>query len=150
MQLGQVRLLRRVRGGAISVIGPRPFDERRAVRSRAKEIIADKALAAAAGQIITLPGEAGTAALIKQLAARLLDLDRQIKDIDKQITNKFREHPSAAIIESMPGMGPHLGAEFLVITGGNMAASPMSYAVNGRQYVAISAGNVLFSFALPE
>lgn len=38
-------LLRRVRGGAISVIGPRPFGERRAVRSRAKEIIADKALA---------------------------------------------------------------------------------------------------------
>ena len=35
-------------------------------------------------------------------------------------------------------------------TGGNMAASPMSYAVDGRQYVAISAGNVLFSFALPE
>jgi DeoR family fructose operon transcriptional repressor len=38
-------LLRRVRGGAISVIGPRPFEERRSVRSRAKEIIADKALA---------------------------------------------------------------------------------------------------------
>jgi alcohol dehydrogenase (cytochrome c) len=35
-------------------------------------------------------------------------------------------------------------------TGGNMAASPMSYAVDGKQYVAISAGNVLFSFALPE
>ena len=86
------------------------------------ESIADKALAAAVGQTITLPGEAGTAALIKQLAVRLLDLDRQIKDIDKQITTKFREHPSAAIIESMPGMGPHLGAEFLVITGGNMAA----------------------------
>jgi DeoR family transcriptional regulator, fructose operon transcriptional repressor len=38
-------LLRRVRGGAISVIGPRPFEERRSVRSRAKEIIADKAMA---------------------------------------------------------------------------------------------------------
>jgi DeoR family fructose operon transcriptional repressor len=37
-------LLRRVRGGAISVIGPRPFGERRAVRSRAKEFIAEKAL----------------------------------------------------------------------------------------------------------
>ena len=37
-------LLRRVRGGAIAVIGPRPFEERRSVRSRAKEIIADKAL----------------------------------------------------------------------------------------------------------
>jgi outer membrane protein assembly factor BamB len=35
-------------------------------------------------------------------------------------------------------------------TGGDLNASPMSYAVNGRQYVAISAGNMLFSFALPE
>jgi PQQ-dependent dehydrogenase (methanol/ethanol family) len=35
-------------------------------------------------------------------------------------------------------------------TGGNMAASPMSYAIDGRQFVAISAGNMLFSFALPE
>jgi DeoR/GlpR family transcriptional regulator of sugar metabolism len=36
-------LLRRVRGGAVSVLGPRPFSERRAVRSRAKQIIAEKA-----------------------------------------------------------------------------------------------------------
>ncbi len=35
-------------------------------------------------------------------------------------------------------------------TGGDTAASPMSYAVNGRQYVAVSAGNTVFSFALPE
>jgi alcohol dehydrogenase (cytochrome c) len=35
-------------------------------------------------------------------------------------------------------------------TGGNMAASPISYAVDGRQFVAISAGNVLYAFALPE
>ena len=28
-------------------------------------------------------------------------------------------------------------------------ASPMSYAVNGRQYFAIAAGNDLFTFALP-
>lgn len=38
-------LLRRVRGGAVSVLGPRPFSERRAVRSRAKQVIADKATA---------------------------------------------------------------------------------------------------------
>ena len=43
--------------------------------------------------------------------------------------------------------GTHL---WHVQTGGNMAASPMSYAVGGRQYVAVSAGTVLFSFALPE
>ncbi len=35
-------------------------------------------------------------------------------------------------------------------TGGNHAAAPISYAVNGRQYVALTAGNVLYSFALPE
>ncbi|MCS5721018.1 DeoR/GlpR family DNA-binding transcription regulator [Herbiconiux sp. CPCC 203407] len=38
-------MLRRVRGGAISVIGPRPFDERQSEHSRAKEVIAEKALA---------------------------------------------------------------------------------------------------------
>ena len=35
-------------------------------------------------------------------------------------------------------------------TSGNHAASPVSYAINGRQYVALTAGNVLYSFALPE
>jgi PQQ-dependent dehydrogenase (methanol/ethanol family) len=34
-------------------------------------------------------------------------------------------------------------------TGANMNASPMSYAVGGRQFVAIAAGNTLYSFALP-
>ncbi len=35
-------------------------------------------------------------------------------------------------------------------TGGNHAAAPISYAINGRQYIALTAGNVLFSFGLPE
>jgi PQQ-dependent dehydrogenase (methanol/ethanol family) len=43
--------------------------------------------------------------------------------------------------------GKHL---WHVQTGGNMAASPMSYAVADRQYVAISAGNMIYAFALPE
>jgi alcohol dehydrogenase (cytochrome c) len=34
-------------------------------------------------------------------------------------------------------------------TGQAMHASPMSYAVNGKQYVAIAAGSDIFSFALP-
>ena len=34
--------------------------------------------------------------------------------------------------------------------GGQMAAGPMSYQVDGRQYVAIAAGRGIFSFALPE
>ena len=35
-------------------------------------------------------------------------------------------------------------------TSGNHAASPISYAINGRQYVALTAGNVLYSFSLPD
>jgi outer membrane protein assembly factor BamB len=35
-------------------------------------------------------------------------------------------------------------------TGGTHAASPISYAIDGRQYIALTAGNMLFSFALPE
>lgn len=38
-------LLRRVRGGAVPLRGPRPFSERRTTHSRAKAVIAQKALA---------------------------------------------------------------------------------------------------------
>jgi PQQ-dependent dehydrogenase (methanol/ethanol family) len=37
-----------------------------------------------------------------------------------------------------------------IYTGGPMSASPISYAVDGRQYVAVAAGNNLLSFALPQ
>ena len=33
--------------------------------------------------------------------------------------------------------------------GGQINAAPMSYAVNGKQYVSIAAGNSLFTYALP-
>jgi alcohol dehydrogenase (cytochrome c) len=35
-------------------------------------------------------------------------------------------------------------------TGQDMSASPMSYAVDGRQYVAIAVGSDIFSFTLPQ
>ena len=34
--------------------------------------------------------------------------------------------------------------------GGRVLSGAMSYMVNGRQYVAVAAGNVLFVYALPE
>ena len=86
------------------------------------------AVSLATEQQLALPGEAGTAALVKRLARKLLDLDREIKDIDKTITERFRDHPYARIIESLPGFGPNLGAEFLVATGGDLA----SFATPGR------------------
>lgn len=86
------------------------------------DAMAAAAVAAAGTQDIAVPGEATTAILIKRLAVKLLELDREIKDLDKQITARFREHPPAAIIELLPGMGPHLGTEFLVSTGGDAVA----------------------------
>lgn len=94
------------------------------------------AVDAAGRQTLTLPGEADTAMLIKRIAGKLLDLDREIKDTDKLITTRFREHPWAHIIESLPGMGPGLGAEFLVGTGGDLA----NFASAGR--LASYAGSV--------
>ena len=35
-------------------------------------------------------------------------------------------------------------------TGGNHAASPMSYAIDGKQYISLAAGNVIYGFALPD
>lgn len=70
------------------------------------DAMAATAVAAAGTQDIAVPGEATTAMLIKRLAAKLLDLDREIKDLDKHITARFREHPQAAIIESCPEWGP--------------------------------------------
>jgi len=87
--------------------------------------IVAKALAAAQAQSVALPGEATSAQLISRLARHLLDLDREIKeikDLDKLITERFRVHPQAKIIESLPGRGPILGAEFIAITAGYLAA----------------------------
>lgn len=86
------------------------------------------AAALAAEQMLAVPGEDATAALIKRIAVKLLDLDREIKELDKTIAERFRAHPHAQIIESLPGFGPNLGAEFLVVTRGD----PASFATSGR------------------
>jgi len=82
------------------------------------EAMAATAARAAEQQSVALPGEATTAMLVKKLARQLLDLDREIKDTDKLLASRFRDHPQARIIESLPGMGPVLGAQFLVATDG--------------------------------
>lgn len=92
------------------------------------EHTARTALAAADQQHIAVPGETDTADLVKRIARKLLILDREIKDTDKVITDRFRNHPWSKIIESLPGMGPSLGAEFVVATGGDLP----SFASAGR------------------
>ncbi|GIG61637.1 IS110 family transposase [Longispora fulva] len=94
---------------------------------RSADTVADKAMTAAAAQTVALPGEAVAADLVADLARQILALDERIGGIDKQIGATFRCHPQAEIIESLPGMGPILGAEFLASVGDLTA-----YADSGR------------------
>lgn len=90
--------------------------------------MAAAAVAAAATQTVRLPGEHTTAVLIAGQAGQLLELDRRIKATDKLLTERFRAHHQAEIIESLPGFGPILGAEFLAATGGSLD----TFATSGR------------------
>ncbi|MGB8380511.1 MAG: IS110 family transposase [Dermatophilaceae bacterium] len=76
--------------------------------------VAARAVAAAKAQTVVLPGQDLTAGIITELANGILALDERLKSLDAQIAATFSEHPQAAIIESMPGFGPFLGASLLV------------------------------------
>lgn len=84
---------------------------------RSAEQIATDALAAAAAQHTVVPGQDVAATLVADLATQLLALDDRLKDIDARVTATFRAHPQAEIIESLPGMGPVLGAELIAAVG---------------------------------
>jgi len=84
--------------------------------------LAAAAVDAANAQTIRLPGEQVAACLIADLAEGVLALDEQIKQVDELIEGRFHRHPAAEVILSLPGMGVLLGAEFLAVTAGNMAA----------------------------
>ncbi|MCX5287063.1 MULTISPECIES: IS110 family transposase [unclassified Streptomyces] len=84
---------------------------------RGADAVAATALEAAEAQHTSLPGEDIAAQIVADLATQILALDDRIKRLDKQIREAFRTHPQAGIIESLPGMGPILGAEFVVAAG---------------------------------
>ena len=97
--------------------------------ARGAQAMAAGAVRAAEQQSVALPGESATAMLVKKIARQLLDLDREVKGTDKLIASRFRDHPQSRIIESLPGMGPILGAQFLVATGGRPL---QAFASSGR------------------
>jgi transposase len=79
--------------------------------------VAGKALAAAKSQSISLPAEPVAAHIVAELAAEILALKESIEEIDEEIERRFFDRPEAEILASLPGMGPLLGAEFLVAVG---------------------------------
>lgn len=84
---------------------------------RGAEQVAEKALTAAAAQHTVLPGQDIAGAIVADLATQILALDDRISRVDEQIKTTFARHPQAEIITSIPGIGPILGAEFVVAVG---------------------------------
>src|SRR5690606_40291515 len=80
-------------------------------------VVAVKAVEADQSKKIALAGRKRAAKLVCELAHQLLALDERIKDTDREIRDTFRLDDRAEIIESLPGMGPILGAEFVAIVG---------------------------------
>jgi hypothetical protein len=79
--------------------------------------IAHKALAAARSQSVTLPAQEVASRIVAELAAEILALKERIARIDEELGRRFFARPEARILTSLPGMGPILGAEFLVAVG---------------------------------
>ena len=86
-------------------------------RVRTAPRVAATALHAANAQHTSVPGQGVAAGIVADLATHLLATDERITKIDAQITEVFRAHPQSQVIESMPGIGPILGAEFVVAAG---------------------------------
>lgn len=89
---------------------------------RGAAALAKIAVEAAQAQQTALPGEKLAAAMVVRLAKGVMVLDEEIAELDALIEARFREHPHAEVIRSLPGMGPKLGAEFIAATGGDMDA----------------------------
>lgn len=83
---------------------------------------ADAAVTAGEAQHTVVLGEKTAARMVHTLAREVMALDQEIADLEALIEGRFREHPDAEVITSMPGIGNMLGAEFIAATGGDMNA----------------------------
>ena len=68
-------------------------------------------------QTVRLPGEELTAGLVAALAEEVISLQTRIDQVDPALKERFRRHPLAPVIASMPGFGFRLGAELLAAIG---------------------------------
>ncbi len=81
------------------------------------EALADHALAAARAQALTVPGETTMAELVRELAAEALETRTKIARLDRDLVALLAVHPDGVLIQSLPGMGAVLAAEFIACVG---------------------------------
>ena len=80
--------------------------------------LAEAAVAAAKAQTVVVAAAEGVAAsIVADLAREVLTLKERIATLDAEIEARFRTHPMAGVLTSLPGMGTLLGAQLLVTVG---------------------------------
>jgi transposase len=118
---GQQLLGRYVTAAEIRHAGRRRLAEHilragRIARGHADEL-AGQALAAAREQTITVAGERVAADLVRELAAEAAGTRSRLVALDRDLQAALERHPDAALIQSLPGMGATLAAEFIAEAG---------------------------------
>ena len=68
-------------------------------------------------QTVTITGSATAAGLISELAVQLAAILARRDELEKEIEQGFFGLPEAAILRSLPGIGPRLGARIAVEIG---------------------------------
>ena len=81
------------------------------------DALAEKALAASGSQDAELPAQSVAACIAAELAEEVLALKGRVEALDRDLERRFHARPEAPILASFPGIGPVLGAEFLVAVG---------------------------------
>jgi transposase len=104
-----------------------PAEIRRAGRRRLAEHIlhagriarrhADELADTAREQTITVPGERVAADLVRELATEAAHTRSRLWALDRDLQTALARHPDAALIQSLPGMGATLAAEFIAEAG---------------------------------
>jgi transposase len=89
--------------------------------------LAEVALAAANSQRVRVPGQELAARILSRIAGELITLNGRIDALEEELVEAFSSHPLSEILVSLPGMGPRLGAEFLVAVG-----DPSAFATAGH------------------
>jgi transposase len=87
-------------------------------RAATLDTLVSAAVLASQQQTITVPGQTTAAAIIKDLARECLAARDKIAAVDTQLAEVLDNHPDAALIATLPGMGAVLTAELLAVAGG--------------------------------
>src|SRR4051794_4738505 len=87
------------------------------IARRHADDLADHAVAAAREQTITVAGERVAADLVRELAVEAAHTRSRLCALDRDLQAALERHPDAALIQSLPGMGATLAAEFIAEAG---------------------------------